>query len=250
MTSFAEYVDKYERIRMEREDGILQMTFHTDGGSLRWGIPAHIEFERVFADVADDRENLVVIMTGTGDEFSGPPGSFGSDSQLGKVNADQWDRLRKGGKDMLWHLLRIEAPVIGAVNGPALRHCELPLMSDIVLAAEQATFQDSAHFVNRTPPGDGQHVLLPAVMGMTRARYFLLTGQTITAQQALNWGLVNEVLPREQLLPRAWEIARQLIRQPPMVLRNSRLILTQELKGRMHDLLEYGLNFEGLGVVD
>ena len=137
--------------------------------------------------------------------------------------------------------------MIGAINGPALRHSELPLLSDIVLAAEEATFQDSAHFVNGLVPGDGMHIVYPLLLGLNRARYFLLTGQTISAAEAQQMGLVNEVLPREELLPRAWALAEQLAQQPPLVLRYSRVLLTQQLKRQMQDILGYGLALEGLG---
>lgn len=61
-------------------------------------------------------------------------------------------------------------------------------------------------------------------------------------------GLVNEVLPREQLLPRAWELAEQLAQRPRLVLRYSRVLLTQHVKRLLHDLLGYGLALEGMGV--
>ena len=94
------------------------------------------------------------------------------------------------------------------------------------------------------------HIIYPLLMGLNRARYFLLTGQTLSAQQALEYGLVNEVLPKERLLPRAWELAEQLAQQPPLVLRYSRVLLTQHLKSRLHDLLGYGLALEGMGTMD
>ena len=95
-------------------------------------------------------------------------------------------------------------------------------------------------------PGDGVHVVFPLLMGTNRGRYFLLTGQTLSANEARELGLVNEVLPREQLLDRAWAHARMLMQRPPLLRRYARVLLTQDLKKRMQELLGYGLALEGL----
>ena len=147
-------------------------------------------------------------------------------------------------------LLDIDVPIVCAVIGPALRHSEMPLLCDIVLAAEEATFQDGSHMLWGGVPGDGLHVVYPLLMGLNRARYFLLTNQTLSAQQALTLGLVNEVLPREKLLPRAWELAEQLAQKPPLVLRHTRTLLVHSLRRQMHELQGYGLALEGLANLD
>ena len=244
MSSFEQYAKKYQTVRMERRDGILQITLHTNGDTLQWGSLPHEEFPQAFSDIGGDPENKVVIMTGAGDAFSGPRARPGARPRR---PPQEWDKTYWEGKHLLMNLLDIEVPMIGAINGPALRHSELPLLSDIVLAAEEATFQDSAHFVNGLVPGDGMHIVYPLLLGLNRARYFLLTGQTISAAEAQQMGLVNEVLPREELLPRAWALAEQLAQQPPLVLRYSRVLLTQQLKRQMQDILGYGLALEGLG---
>ncbi len=247
MAKFEEYANKYQTIRMERRDGILQMTFHTDGGSLQWGLLPHREFTAAFADIGSDPDNQVVIMTGTGDEFSGPrPTPAARPGGSPRI----WDTIYWEGKHLLMNLLDIEVPMISAINGPALRHSELPLLCDIVLAAEHVEFQDSAHFPNGLVPGDGMHIVYPLLLGPNRGRYFLLTGQILSARQALELGLVNEVLPRDRLLPRAWELAEQLLRQPPLTRRYARVVMTQEIKRFLHDLLGYGLVLEGLGALD
>jgi enoyl-CoA hydratase/carnithine racemase len=164
------------------------------------------------------------------------------------MTPDDWMELGWESKGLLTNLLAIDVPMIGAVNGPAVRHAELPIMCDIVLASETAAFQDSAHYVGGLVPGDGVHVVFPLTMGLNRGRYFLLTGQIIGAEEAKQIGLVNEVLPREKLLLRAWELARQIMRQPEMHRRYARILITERLRRQINELLPYGLALEGLGV--
>lgn len=254
MTDLADYSGKYSSVRMRREDGILEMQFHTGGGPLRWSKRAHEDLECAFLDVGRDRGNEVVILTGTGDEYCGPAvqptGAGGHHNPRKPVTSEEWDSLWYWeGKHLLMNLLNIEVPVISAINGPAVRHAEIPLLSDIVLASETATVQDSAHFNGGLVPGDGVHVVFPLLLGPNRGRYFLLTGQVLDARQCLELGVFNEVLPGDRVLPRAWELARQIRQRPPLLRRYTRVMLTQDYKKRMHELLGYGLALEGLAAV-
>jgi enoyl-CoA hydratase/carnithine racemase len=248
-TALVDYVDKFETIRFRREDGILEVTVHTDGGSLQWGRLPHAELEQAFLDIARDRDNQVVILTGTGAEFSGPVPEAETNRAAHRQTPEEWGDLGWESKNLLTNLLAIDAPMIAAVNGPALRHAEMPVMCDVVLASETAAFQDSAHFVGGLVPGDGMHIVFPLVMGYNRGRYFLLTGQKISAQEAKDYGVVNEVLPPERLLPRAWEIARQIMQLPELNRRYTRTLLTEVLRRQINELLPYGLALEGLALI-
>lgn len=247
MASFDQYSNKYQSIRMERRNGILQMTFHTDNGPLQWGGVPHTEFSQVFVDVGNDPENRIIIMTGTGNAFTGPQGTAAGTP---KRSPKEWDQTYWEGKRILTSLLEVEVPMISAINGPALRHSEIPLLCDIVLASDTAAFQDSGHFMSGLVPGDGMHIVYPLLLGLNRGRYFLLTGQRIEADEAKNLGLVNEVMPGSDLLPRAWELAEQMAKQSDIVLRYSRVAMTLVVKRQIQDLLGYGLALEGLGSAD
>ena len=245
-TTFDSYRDRFRTIEMTREDGVLEMRFHTGGGPLQWSLLAHNEFESAFLEVGRDRGNEVVIMTGTGAEFCGPAIQPGGHPNRNTMTPETYDPIFWESKQLLPHLLAIEVPVIAAINGPAVRHAEIPLLSDVVLASDDTFFQDTAHFPGGMVPGDGMHIVMPLLMGANRGRYFLLTGQKVDAGEAQRIGLVNEVMPREALMGRARELAREFLRQPRLVRRYTRTVMTEELKGRMHGLLAYGLALEGM----
>ena len=247
MTKLSEYAEKYQTIKMKRQDGILEVKLHTNDGPLHWSLLPHGELERAFYEIGHDPENEVMILTGSGEIFSGPPCPPNGHNHVSHpVTAMEWDKIYWEGKHLLMNLLNIEIPIIGAINGPALRHSEIPLLSDIVLASENTTIQDSAHFAGGLVPGDGVHIVFPHLMGINRGRYFLLTGQTLSAKEAKDMGLISEILPADKLLPRAYEHAQFLMQRSPLLRRYSRTLLTQELKQKMHNLLGYGLALEGL----
>ena len=258
LIKFDDYARKYHHIKMERRDGILQMTLHTNDAELKWGMGPHEELSYAFNDVARDHENRCVIITGTGNAFcaevdagKGRGVAITGDGapQPAGVRSTTWDHIYNDAKYLLMNHLNIEVPMIAAVNGPALIHAELAVLCDIVLAAENAEFQDAPHFPNGVVPGDGVHIVWPLVLGPNRGRYFLLTGQKLSAKEALDLGVVNEVLPRDRLLPRAWELAETIIKRPSLAVRYARVALTQQLKKAMLENLGYGLALEGLSAV-
>ncbi len=254
MSAFDDYQSKYRHVKMERHDGILQILLHTDGGPLQWGPSSQRELVQAFTDIGADRDNRIVIMSGVGDQFIGPkaePGrSFYKEVQ-DHITADLLDRTHWNAKRLMTRMLDIEVPIIAVVNGPATRHSELALMCDIVLAADEATFEDTAHFqIASQVPGDGVNIVYTLLLGLNRARYFMLMGEVIDAKRAQELGLVAEVMPRDALLPRAWEIARQLATKNDLLLRYTRIVLTQPLRNWMERDVTYHLGMEALAKLD
>jgi len=252
MSKFDNYSMSYRFIKMERRGGILQMSLHTDGGPLQWNLDAQVEFVRAFTDVGADRENRIVILTGTGNEFSGPrldPNApFFHGAKLSPAGVHE---VFVNARKMVNAVLGIEVPMIAAVNGPAKRHADLALMCDIVIAADDVTFEDTAHFHNGgIVPGDGINVVYTMLMGLNRARYLMLTGQVLDAREAKDIGLVAELMPRAKLLPRAWQLAEQLAKKNDMLLRYTRMVLTHPLRKQLDEGLQYFLAMEALSTLD
>ena len=242
---FEDYHQKYRHARMERTDGILEVTLHSDGADLVWGARPHAELGYLFEDIGRDPRNDVIILTGAGTAFIDR-----EEMGAGEMTPRVWQRVHADGKRLIMSHLEIEVPMIAAVNGPATIHAELALLCDIVLAAEHAVFADAPHYPLGLVPGDGVQVVWPMLLGMNRARYFLLTGQRLSVGRASELGVVNEVLPAVELLARARELAGQLKSRPPATLRATRTALVHQIKKAMHDNLGYGLMLEGVAAVD
>ncbi|WP_261566284.1 enoyl-CoA hydratase/isomerase family protein [Frankia gtarii] len=244
--SFEDYATKYENIELERDEaGVLQVTVHTEGKSLVWTARAHDELAYCFTDIACDAENKVMVLTGAGDSYCSEI-DFSSFS-LG--SARDWSQIIFEGQRLLQNLMGIEIPVIAAINGPATVHPEIPVLSDITIAANTAVFSDSPHLANGIVPGDGAHICWTHVLGPQRGRYFLLTEQVLDADQALAYGVVNEVLPPERVLPRAREIAARIAAKPPLGTRYARVLLTREIKRLIHEQQGLGLTHEALAAL-
>jgi enoyl-CoA hydratase/carnithine racemase len=242
-----DYASRYEHVVFTRDDqGILEMRLHTDGGSLVWGDAPHTELVYAFTDVGGDPENKVVILTGTGDRFCADLDT----SWVGAMTPAKFDKIYQHAKRLLTRLLEIPVPVIAAINGPASVHAELAVLSDIVLASDTTYLSDAPHFKYGTVPADGVHIVWPQLLGPNRGRYFLLTAQRLSAAEAHDLGVVNEVLPPDRLMDRAHEHARALARQPEVILRYARDALTQHWKRLLVDDLNLGLALEGIGTYE
>ena len=259
--SFEEYSKAYPNIDVQRDgDGVLELRLHTDGDALVWGAHAHAQLTNLYTEVALDNDNKVVILSGSGDFFmrgmqaSTQEASWGlSATESGghlQASAAKWSYLHYQGKRLMQAHLDIEIPMIAAVNGPVGTHSEQALLCDIVLASDTAAFQDAVHFSAGLLPGDGVFVIFSEAMGVNRARYMVLTGQELSAREALDYGLVNEVLPADELLPRARALAAMILERPPMVVRLTRQVLVQDLKKRMLDEVGYGLGLESFAATE
>src|SRR5204863_6974911 len=116
------YFNRYENLAMERtKSGILTVRLHTPGGPFVFTGQTHHDLPRAFAEIGDDRENKVVILTRTGDVFMDEIDG----ASLGEISKPaDWVRIYWEGRRVLQRLLEIEAPIIAAVNGPATVHSE------------------------------------------------------------------------------------------------------------------------------
>jgi enoyl-CoA hydratase/carnithine racemase len=241
--SFAEYREKYkDRIQMERRDGVIMLRMHTNGGPVLWGMEMHRVLIQAWQDVGNDPENDLMILTSTDPYWIGRV-----DESEEKALLFNYDLYYRGATKLIESLMfDVDIPTIAAVNGPGY-HTEIALLCDLTICSDDAIFQDG-HFLIGFVPGDGQLLSFQELIGTKRASYALYTGQKIDAKTALDWGLVNEVLTKDRLLDRAWELAAQIMRQPRSTRCLTHHLLSRPWKQRIINDFQAHIAHEGYGV--
>jgi enoyl-CoA hydratase/carnithine racemase len=242
------YLDAYRSLRLMRDSsGVLVAAFHTDGEPFTFTAQDHTEFVDAFYQIAQDRANKIVILTGVGGEFI--PGidfsSFGNVADPGV-----WSQVHDEGVQILENIANIRVPVIAAVEGRAHVHSEYALLANVIVAAEGATFNDLPHFAGGIVPGDGIFTTWSYRAGAGRAEAFLLNPQPLTARTAHEWGVVAEVVPNGQALSRARKLAALYLKAPEVTRRNTRVYFIHPLKERIVREVGYGLSLEGASAAD
>lgn len=161
-----------------------------------------------------------VIVTGAGES------AFVSGADINAIRARGRDEgLAAINSSLFSDIERFPRPTIAAINGYALGGgCEMALACDIRICADTAKFGQPELGLGIIP-GAGATQRLPRLVGMGRAKHLILTGETIDATQALDWGLVTAVTPSSQLQIRARELAKRILRQGPLAARLAKLAL-------------------------
>ena len=212
-----EYSEKFKDIfTFKREDGILEVRMHTEGGPVCWNEKIHLGLSQMFSIVGADPENEVIIFGGTGDQWvisrpSPEDLKKNLDRMLNDPKAyaqylyDDWYNV--GNHINYIPLYNIHVPIIGVINGPG-PHTEFPLMMDITYATPDATFVEPHFNPLGMATGDGLYLVFQELFGVKRANQMACTGCTVSAQQAYDWGGLNGVFDREEIWDKAWEMAR------------------------------------------
>lgn len=199
----------------------------------------HSGLATVWEDLAADPEARVVVLTGRGRAFSAG-GNFDimtrvqRDRAFRQQNVDEARRIITG-------MVRCPLPVIAAVNGPAVGlGCSLALLSDLVLIADDAYVADP-HVQVGLVAGDGGALVLPLLVGLTRAKELLFLGDRVSAQEAVRLGIANRAVPKEKLLDEAMDLAERLAALPVQALRETKRAVNLHLERALATVLEPAL---------
>ena len=174
------------------------------------------EVANVFNIAAEDEDIRCMVLTGNNDAFS-------AGADIKEMPEDGIPMFADSVRLNAWKTIeQFRKPIVAAVNGYALGGgCELALLCDIVICGENAQFGTPEIKISAFP-GDGGTQRLPRLIGKTRAMFMILTGELINAELACSWGLASEVLPTEETVTRALEIATVIAGYSPIALEMSK----------------------------
>ncbi|MFC1868638.1 enoyl-CoA hydratase/isomerase family protein [Thermodesulfobacteriota bacterium] len=233
-----EYSERFkDYAHMERtEDGILLVRLHWKGGPVVWSYQTQNAYGELWTAIGHDKKNEVMILTCQDPYWlchESDPTSFdevedSTDTDL-KFNCNIPDTM-----NFVENFINdIEIPTIAAINGIG-QHYEFALMSDITICVPDFYFSD-AHFSHNIVPGDGMGFSLRTCAGVKRATYVMYMEPKIDAKTALEWGLIHEIVEHEQLIPRAYEIARHIMKTDRSVRRLMHEIAMRPWKRALQD---------------
>lgn len=237
-------------LKQERDGAILKVTLNDP--DTRNALSHSWQFDEIVElceQLKTDYSVKVVILTGAGKSFcaggnikdmSAREGMFGGSP------CEVRDGYRNGIQRIPTALYNLDVPVIAAINGHAIgAGLDLTCMCDVRIAASTAKFAES--FVKLgIVPGDGGAWLLPRVIGMPKASLMALTGDTIDAAQALEWGLVTDVVGGEDLQETAHKIAERIAANPAHALRLTKRLLREGQHMRLDSLLDMSAAYQSL----
>jgi enoyl-CoA hydratase/carnithine racemase len=180
----------------------------------------------------------VVILTGEGKSFC----AGGDIKNFMSPDLNPWSMktfLQERVHPVAHAVEKLDKPLIAAINGPAYgAGMDMALMCDIRIASDKAEFCES-YIKLGMAPGDGGAFLLPRLVGIAKAMEWLLTGKTIDLDEALQFGLVNQVVPHDQLMVETFKIGRRIAELSPQGIRATKRAVYQGLSSDLSRHLDY-----------
>ena len=219
----------YKELKFRRlEPGILEIVMGEEGKLAVATARAHAELARVWLDVDRDPETRIAIIRGAGKGFSA-----GGDMAMVEEMTKDFDaraRVWREARDLVYNMINCSKVIVSAIHGPAVgAGLAVALMADISIAAKNARLIDG-HTRLGVAAGDHAAIIWPLLCGMAKAKYYLLTCDTISGEEAERIGLVSLSVDEQQLQEKALEVARKLAAGPQTAIRWTKYSLNNWLR--------------------
>ncbi|MCZ7527958.1 MAG: enoyl-CoA hydratase/isomerase family protein [Acidimicrobiia bacterium] len=234
--------DLPEEVRVELDGPVRIITLNRPEKFNTVNPGLHRGLRLAFEQMQDDREVRAAILTGAGKAFS----AGGDISTFGDTATDiDWRRYQlRGTRHLADRMLDCHVPVVAAINGAAVGlGCSIAVLCDIVFASEKAYFADP-HVAVGLVAGDGGAASWPLMMSILKAKELLLLGTRVSAQEALGLGLVNRVVPHDDLMTEALALAHRLAKLPPASVQDTKRSLNLHMKRAFHGVMDFAIAAE------
>jgi enoyl-CoA hydratase len=232
----------YKTMRIDRRDnGVVVVTLNRPDRLNAVNGRMHAELATFSRDFANDREMRVLVLTGAGRAFCAG-GDFGPGDPIG--SNPEGPTMMVEARQIVDHILECEKPIIAAVNGYAMGlGATVALLCDVVVAGTSAVFADT-HVNMGIGAGDGGQLIWPHLIGVNKAKYYLMTGDRLTGAEAEDIGLVSFLVEDDQLMPKALEIAEKLAAGAPQAIAASKMAINAYLRSVSSVVMPISLQYE------
>ncbi len=235
----------YKDLIIQKQGGVALLTMNRPEVFNATGFTLHNELSRVWLDLGRDPEVRVAVITGAGNAFSAGGDFDMIEQSIG--NAEIIGDTMQEARDIVHNMINLDKPIISAINGVAVgAGLAVALLADISIASERARFTDG-HVRLGVAAGDHAAVIWPLLVGMAKAKYYLMTCEFLDGAEAERLGLVSMVVPHDELMERAMGVARKLASGSQPALRYTKRSLNQWLRMAEHTAFDYSLALEMLG---
>ena len=227
-----------KHVLYEKQNGVALITLNRPDAKNAFSNEMISLWNRYLKEAKDDDSVRVIVITGNGDTFC----SGGDIRDMAEGKLRSW-----GMKNFLWEGVHrivltmedLDKPVIAAINGAAMgAGMDMAIMCDLRVSSEKAKFAES-YIAMGLVPGDGGAYFLPRLAGVAKALELLLTGDVLTAQEALSLGIVNRVVPHESLMEEAMKLAKRIAAKPPLAVRMMKRAVYQAQASTLRAHLDY-----------
>src|SRR5215212_4225080 len=244
-----EYAERYPSLTYDRpNDGVLRITFNAPGMNAV-GPDAHRDLAEIWTTIDRDPEVRVAILQGAGKGFS----SGGSFELIDGIINDYAIRTRvmREARDLVWNVINCSKPIVSAIHGPAVgAGLVAGMLADVSIVGRKARIIDG-HTRLGVAAGDHAAVCWPLLAGMAKSKYYLLTCDTLTGEEAERIGLVSLCVDDDAVHEKALEVATQLAGMAQSAIRWTKHTLNHWYRqaGRALDA-SLGMEFYGFGGPD
>lgn len=222
-----------EEVTLRKEAKVAHLLIHREKAlnALNWNVMTRLD--QVFSELESDEETLVAIITGAGKRAF----VAGADIHEIKEAGHRRTEVIRKGQEVFFKIRNSSQVVIAAINGYALGGgCELAMACDLRIASENAKLGFPETTLGLMP-GYGGTQLLPRLIGMEKAKYMIFTGETLTATEAHQFGLVQKVCSLENLMDEVNRLAKKIASNGPLAVKACKRAIHRGLESPLEEAL-------------